>query len=141
MESHRAVLEVETQGEGDIIDITPLMMKALASSGFTEGLLCAFVPHSTAAIFTIEYEPGLQLDIREALERCFPKGLDYEHHKRWQDGNGHSHVRSSFLGPSITVPFHQGHLDLGTWQQVVLMELDVSARRRELIIQIIGGKP
>jgi secondary thiamine-phosphate synthase enzyme len=140
MESCRTVVNVDTRGEGDIVDVTPLLEEALTSSKFSEGLLCAFVPHSTAALFTIEFEPGLERDMKDALERCFPKGLDYEHHRRWGDGNGHSHIRSSFLGPSITVPFHRGKMDRGTWQQIVLMELDVRARRRELIIQIIGGK-
>ncbi len=138
MGTYREVLPIATGGEGDILDLTDMIRRAVSSSKLEEGLACAFIPHSTAAIFTIEYEPGLEVDIKDALERAFPKGIEYEHHKRWGDGNGHSHIRASFLGPSLTVPFRKGRLDLGTWQQVVLMELDARARKRELIIQIIG---
>jgi len=140
MESSRKVVNVRTKGEGDIVNITPLVEKTLSSFSIDDGLVCAFVPHSTAALFTIEFEPGLERDMKDALERCFPRSLDYEHHKRWGDGNGHSHIRSSFLGQSLTVPVHQGRMSLGTWQQIVLMELDTHARERELIIQVIGGK-
>ena len=138
MGTHREVMPITTKGEGDIIDITDKIRQAVSSSRLDEGLACAFVPHSTAAVFTVEYEPGLKADIGYALERTFPKSLEYEHHKRWGDGNGHSHVRASFLGSGITIPFHDGRLDLGTWQQVVLMELDIRARKRDLIIQIMG---
>ncbi len=135
---YREVLPITTESEGDIIDITGRIRQAVSSSRLSNGLVCAFVPHSTAAIFTIEFEPGLEVDLKDALERSFPKGMEYEHHKRWGDGNGHSHIRASFLGPSLTVPFHDGKLDLGTWQQVVLMEMDNRPRRRDLIIQITG---
>ena len=138
MGTHREVMPITTKGEGDIINITDKIRQAVSSSKLNEGLACAFVPHSTAAVFTIEYEPGLEADMGDALERTFPKGLEYEHHKRWGDGNGHSHIRASFLGPGLTIPFHAGRLDLGTWQQVVLMELDIRARKRDIIIQITG---
>ena len=140
METYRKVLELRTEKEGSFVDLTHDVRDAVAYSGMGSGLACVFVPHSTAAIFTIENEPGLQKDMREALQRNFPKGIDYEHHKTWNDGNGHSHVRASFLGPSVTVPFFEGVLQLGTWQQVVLMELDNGARNRTVIIQIIGEK-
>jgi secondary thiamine-phosphate synthase enzyme len=96
------------------------------------------VPGSTGALTTIEYEPGLLHDLPTALERVAPRETSYEHDKRWHDGNGHSHVRASILGPSLTVPFEDGKLILGTWQQIIFIELDVRARTRDLVVQIIG---
>jgi len=139
MATFRKVLHMQTQHEGDIIDLTGELRKALAECSFKSGLACVFVPHSTAAIFAMEFEPGLRKDMREVLQRLIPKGTDYEHHKTWNDMNGHSHVRSSFLGASITVPFHEGTPDLGTWQQVVLMELDNGGRERKVVIQLVGA--
>ena len=139
MATFRKVLHLKTQHEGDVVDLTAELKKALGESCIKSGLACVFVPHSTAAIFTMEFEPGLRKDMREALHRLMPKGIEYEHHKTWNDENGHSHVRSSFLGPSMTVPFHEGVPDLGTWQQVVLMELDNGGRERKVIIQVIGS--
>jgi secondary thiamine-phosphate synthase enzyme len=139
MVMHRKVLTVATKQEGDIVDLSGEVKEALHASGMKEGLACVFVPHSTAAIFTIEFEPGLQKDMKEALQRVFPKDIDYEHHRTWNDGNGHSHIRASFLGASMTIPFSDGALDLGTWQQVVLMELDNGGRTRKVIIQLIGA--
>jgi len=138
METYRKVLNLQTEREGSIVDLTSEVRQAVASSNLENGLACVFVPHSTAAIFTIEYEPGVQRDMREALQRLFPKGIEYEHHKAWNDGNGHSHVRASFLGSSLTLPICEGEVQLGTWQQVVLMELDNGGRNRTVIIQIIG---
>lgn len=138
MGSHREQIQIRTEAEGSIVDLTVTLTDALRNSGLREGLLCAFVPHSTCALFTIEYEGGLQKDMREALQRLMPKEMEYEHHLRWGDGNGHSHIRASFLGPSLVIPFHQGKLDLGIWQQPVLMELDPRGRDRQLIVQIIG---
>jgi len=102
------------------------------------GIVTIFNPGSTGALTTIEYEPGLLKDLPNTLERLAPKDLLYEHEKRWHDGNGHLHVRASIIGPSITVPFTNGRLTLGTWQQLVFMELDVRRRKRSLILQIIG---
>lgn len=93
---------------------------------------------STAALTTIEYEPGLAMDFPEMLERVAPAGIEYEHHKRWHDDNGRSHVKASLVGPSLSVPFIQGGLTLGTWQQIVLVELDTRPRKREVVVQIIG---
>ena len=103
-----------------------------------DGIACVFVSGSTAAVTTVEFEPGLVKDLQEAMERLYPKGIEYEHHLRWGDGNGHSHVRASMLGPSLVVPFKGGELMLGTWQQIVLMELDVRARSRDIVVQVIG---
>jgi len=138
MSNHRKVLDISTKGEGDMVDITPGIREAISESSISTGIVSAFVPGSTAAIVTIEFEPGLESDMKEALERLFPKGMEYEHHLRWGDGNGHSHVRASFLSSSITIPFEKGIADLGTWQQAVLLELDVRPRSRRVIIQIIG---
>jgi len=139
MATHRSILTVKTEQEGDMIDLTGEVRSTLHASGMKEGLACVFVPHSTAAIFAIEFEPGLHEDMKDALQRVFPKGIDYEHHRTWNDGNGHSHIRASFLGSSMTVPFSAGALDLGTWQQVVLMELDNGGRNRKVIIQLTGS--
>jgi len=139
MATHRNILTVRTEQEGDMIDLTSEIKSTVHASGMKEGLACVFVPHSTAAIFAIEFEAGLHKDMKDALQRSFPKGIEYEHHRTWNDGNGHSHIRASFLGSSITVPFSGGALDLGTWQQVVLMELDNSGRTRKVIIQLSGN--
>jgi secondary thiamine-phosphate synthase enzyme len=139
MATFRKVLHLRTQQEGDMIDLTGELKKALGESSLKSGLACVFVPHSTAAIIAMEFEPGLKKDVRDALHRLLPKGIDYEHHKTWNDENGHSHVRSSFLGPSMTVPFHEGSPDLGTWQQVVLLELDNGGRERKVVIQVMGS--
>ncbi len=138
MGSFRKVLAVRTSAEGDIVDLTEELSSAVRACGFMDGLACMFVSHSTAALFTIEDEEGLRKDMRGALQRIFPKEIEYEHHLRWGDGNGHSHIRSAFLGTSLTVPFHDGAPELGTWQQVVLMELDNRGRDRKVVIQIIG---
>lgn len=131
-------LSISTQGEGDILDITGDVAEAVAGSKLRSGVVTVFVPGSTGALTTIEYEPGLLKDLPNILERLAPKKLGYEHERRWHDGNGHSHVRASIIGPSITVPFVDGRLTLGTWQQLVFIELDVHSRRRELVLQIMG---
>jgi len=132
----RAVLR--TRSEGDIIDITSEVEVAVRSTGLRNGTVTIFVQGSTGAITTTEYEPGLLRDLPDALERIAPRGAAYRHEERWHDGNGHSHVRASILGPGITIPFVEGRLTLGTWQQVVFVELDVRGRSRELIIQVVG---
>jgi len=131
-------LSVHTRGEGDILDVTGDVAEAIVESRLNNGIVTVFVPGSTGALTTIEYEPGLLKDLPNILERIAPKSLVYEHEKRWHDGNGHSHVRASIIGPSIVIPFVNGRLILGTWQQIVFMELDVHSRSRNLILQIIG---
>ena len=131
-------LSIQTKGEGDILDITDKVGNAVAQSQLMNGIVTLFVSGSTGALTTIEYESGLLKDFPNMLERIAPKKLLYEHEKRWHDGNGHSHVRASLIGPSITVPFIDGRLTLGTWQQIIFIELDVRSRRRNLILQIIG---
>jgi len=131
-------LHFSTRGEVEIVDITEKVNSALRESAIKEGIVTIFVPGATGAITTIEYEPGLLSDLPRALERLFPKGIEYEHELRWHDGNGHSHIRASFLGPSLTVPFNDQTMMLGTWQQVVFVELDNKRRSRRIILQILG---
>jgi secondary thiamine-phosphate synthase enzyme len=131
-------LSIDTRGEGDILDVTEDVAKAVVESSLKNGVVTIFVPGSTGALTTIEYEPGLLKDLPNVLERVAPKRLDYEHERRWHDGNGHSHVRASIIGPCLTVPFVDGRLTLGTWQQIVFLELDVRGRSRQLVLQIIG---
>ena len=131
-------LSVHTRGEGDILDITSDVAEEVVKTRLKSGIVTVFVPGSTGALTTIEYEPGLLEDLPNALERIAPKNMPYEHEKRWHDSNGHSHVRASLIGPSITVPFVNGRLTLGTWQQIAFMELDVRSRSRNLVLQIVG---
>lgn len=131
-------ISVKTKGEVDIIDLTDKIDGAVENSGLNKGIVTIFVPGSTGALTTIEYEPGLLQDFPAALERIAGKDISYEHEKRWHDGNGHSHVRASILGPSLTVPFNDSKLILGTWQQIVFIELDVRSRARNIVLQIIG---
>ncbi len=131
-------ISVKTKGEVDIIDLTDKIEGAVENSGLSKGIVTIFVPGSTGALTTIEYEPGLLQDFPAALERIAGRDISYEHETRWHDGNGHSHVRASLLGPSLTVPFNDSKLILGTWQQIVFVELDVRSRARNLVVQIIG---
>ena len=139
MATHRQTFSVETKGEVEAIDITDRVAKAVRASGLKDGIACVFAAGSTCAIAANEYEPGLmEGDIPTALERLFPKGIRYAHEEKWHDGNGHSHVRSAFLGQSFTFPFGGGRSLLGTWQQIVLFELDARPRTREVIVQLVG---
>jgi secondary thiamine-phosphate synthase enzyme len=131
-------IRLDTAAGVQMIDITGEVRKLLAASALQEGLATVFVPGSTATVTTIEYEPGLVADMTAALERIAPIASRYEHDKRWHDGNGHSHIRASFLKPSVTIPFSNNTLLLGTWQQLVFIELDVRPRNRTVIIQFIG---
>ena len=130
--------EIRTRAENDILDITSEVVKIITKSEIQNGIACVFVAGSTGAITTIEYEPGLLADLPEALERMMPADIVYQHHLRWQDGNGHSHVRAAMIGPSVTVPFNSGALVLGTWQQLVFLELDARPRTRKIHVQIVG---
>jgi secondary thiamine-phosphate synthase enzyme len=131
-------VRLQTRGEGDLLDVTDKVQDAVLKSGVKAGVVVVFVVGSTGALTTIEYEPGLLQDLPNALERIAPREIDYEHERRWHDGNGHSHVRASLIGPSLTVPFRNSKLTLGTWQQIVFVELDVRPRSRELVLQIMG---
>jgi len=131
-------INLRTGGEVDIIDITGMVQSVVERSGVKNGIVLIFAIGSTAAITTIEYEPGLKKDLPAALDRLFPRGINYEHEKTWHDGNGHSHIRASFLKPDLCVPVVNGNLVLGTWQQIVFVELDVRKRNRRIAVQILG---
>jgi len=131
-------LELATDAENDIVDMTEKVQQAVEESGLKSGIATVFVPGSTAAVTTMEYEPGLTKDFPAMLERVAPKSTAYEHQKAWHDDNGRSHVKASLVGPSLTVPFEDGRLVLGTWQQIVFVELDVRPRKREVVVQVLG---
>ncbi len=131
-------ISFQTRREMDMVDISSQLAKSIRDSGLKDGIATVFVPGSTGALTTIEYEPGLLEDFPNMLDRIAPRDIDYEHEMRWHDGNGHSHVRASLIGPSITVPFENGRPTLGTWQQVVFVELDARSRSRQLVVQIMG---
>ena len=133
-----AHLHVSTSGQGDAHDLTAKAAAALKESGLTSGVMTVFVTGSTAAITTIEFEPGAVSDFNRLFEQLAPRGSEYRHHLRWGDDNGSSHVRAALLGPSLTIPFVDGALALGTWQQIMLVEFDTSPRRREVVVQMIG---
>jgi secondary thiamine-phosphate synthase enzyme len=130
-------IDCATRGQGDIIDITSRVADAVTRNKIDNGILCVFVPGSTAALTTMEYEPGLKQDIPLFLERIIPYGARYHHHDTWHDDNGSSHVRASLIGPSLCVPIVDGSLCLGTWQQIVLIECDTKPRTREIVVQIV----
>ena len=131
-------VEVRSRAENDVIDITKEVQGAVRESGLKDGIVTVFVPGSTAVVTTMEYEPGLVEDFPGMLERVSPRGIFYEHHKTWHDDNGRSHVKASLVGPSLSVPFVDGLLTLGTWQQVVFLELDTRPRTRKIVVQIVG---
>ena len=131
-------IKISSKSENDIIDITEQVADAISKSGISNGTITVFVSGSTGAITTIEYEPGLVKDFPEMLSRIAPDDINYYHEQRWHDGNGRSHVKASLVGPSLTIPFKDGQLLLGEWQQIVFLELDTRARARTLVLQIIG---
>jgi len=129
---------LETKAGTDIVDITDKVRQILTESELTEGSALIFVPGSTAGISTIEYEPGLLQDYPEFLERIAPANMRYAHNNTWHDGNGYSHVRATFQGASLTVPFSGKRLLLGTWQQIILLDFDNKTRSRKVIVQLTG---
>ena len=135
---HTEQIEVRTQGHGHTLDLTQEVAQWLGLIKAHDGQLTVFVPGSTAAITTIEFEPGALQDLEEALERFAPSDVEYHHDRRWGDGNGFSHLRAAVLGPSVTVPVTGGRVLLGTWQQVVLVECDVRDRTRSIVMSFVG---
>lgn len=131
-------ISLQTKGRCDIIDITPQVEQQLADTNLNSGTVTIFVSGSTAGITTIEFEPGLITDLEEMWQRIVPENVPYHHDRRWGDGNGYSHVRASLLGASLVVPFNDGRLSLGTWQQITLIDFDNRPRSRQLILQIMG---
>jgi len=135
---HTEQIEVRTQGHGHILDLTQESALLLSRVKARDGQLTVFVPGSTAAMTTIEYEPGALQDLEEALERLAPSDVEYHHDRRWGDGNGFSHLRAAVLGPSVTIPVTNGRMLLGTWQQLVLVECDVRDRTRSIVMSFVG---
>lgn len=133
-------LEFNTRGNTDIIDITTAVENLLNEEDLSEGSALVFAAGATAGITTIEYEPGLKLDYPAFFEKIIPSGINYKHNDTWHDGNGHSHLRASLQGASFTVPFANGRLLLGTWQQIVLIDFDTHPRERKVIVQFTGVK-
>src|SRR5262249_14995938 len=131
-------LPLSTSGQGDAHDITAKAAGALKESGMKAGVMTVFVTGSTAAVTTIEFEPGAVSDFNRLFEQLAPRRGQSRHPRRWGDDNGSSHVRAALLGPSLTVPFVDGALTLGTWQQIMVVEFDTGARRREIVVQMIG---
>ena len=131
-------LPLTTQGNADIQDITASLARVVTASGLKDGTLTIFCPSSTSALTTLEYESGALADLRRLFDEILPANREYAHNARWGDGNGHSHVRSALLGPSLTIPFTAGRLTLGTWQQIIHLDFDVRPRQRELVLQLIG---
>lgn len=129
---------IATRGGSEVLDITGHVTSFLSRHRLREGNVTVFVTGSTASVTTTEFEPGLRKDIPEALNRIAPEGIRYHHDETWHDGNGHSHVRAAVLGPSLTIPFSNGAMLLGTWQQIVLIDSDNRPRQRSIVVQLIG---
>lgn len=131
-------IPVQTQGHADIQDITTAVVQTIQNSHLTSGIVIIFCPSATSAVTTLEYESGCVQDLQRLFDEIATPNRAYAHNARWGDGNGHSHVRAALLGPSLTIPFVEQRLTLGTWQQIVYVDFDNRARRRELIVQIMG---
>jgi secondary thiamine-phosphate synthase enzyme len=125
-------------GNAEVHEITDQVARHVSQSGLKNGTVTIFYPSSTSGVTTIEYEPGAVSDLKRLFDEIVPPNRDYAHNARWDDGNGHSHIRASLLGPSLTVPFANGRLTLGTWQQIIYVDFDNKPRKRELILQVIG---
>ena len=135
---HSFQIRIRTTSKTDIIDITPHVMKEIEGVIPENGSLTLFIPGSTAALTTIEYESGVVNDLKKAIDRMAPESISYEHNERWGDGNGYSHVRAALLGPSLHIPIVDGTLTLGTWQQIVLLDFDNRSRERRIVLQVSG---
>lgn len=131
-------LVLRTTAGTDIIDLTGQVQDQLSASGIVSGILVLFVPGSTGALTTIEYESGVLEDLKRVIEKLAPKDNHYDHDRRWGDGNGYSHVRAALMKPSLSIPIEKGRLSLGTWQQIVLLDFDNRPRDRRVLIQILG---
>ncbi len=133
-----STISLTANGNADIHDITDQVAAELRKSGLSSGIVAIFCPSATTALTTIEFESGCLSDLRRLFDEIVPPNREYAHNARWGDGNGHSHVRAALLGPSLTVPFAEGRLLLGTWQQIIHVDFDVRPRRRELVVQVVG---
>lgn len=131
-------IELSTKGNADILDITGDIDQVVRQSGITSGIITIFCPSSTSALTTIEYESGCIKDLKQLFDEIIDPNRNYAHNARWGDGNGHSHVRAALLGPSLTVPFVDNRITLGTWQQIIYVDFDNRPRQRRLVVQVIG---
>jgi secondary thiamine-phosphate synthase enzyme len=131
-------ISLNTRGNTDICNITKELERLVIESGLKSGTLTIFCPSSTSGLTTVEFEPGAVADLKRLFAELVPSERDYAHNAAWDDGNGHSHMRASLLGPSLTIPFVEKTLTLGTWQQVVYVDFDTRSRHRELVVQIVG---
>ena len=131
-------ISINTKGNTDVHDITDQIANVISNSGLKDGTATIFCPSSTSALTTIEYESGAVRDLQRLFNEIIPVNREYAHNERWHDGNGHSHVRAALLGPSITIPFVERQLTLGTWQQVIYIDFDNRPRQRKLVVQLIG---
>ena len=131
-------IRLSTRGHCDIVDITSEVAREVGNSGINSGTATVFITGSTAGVTTIEYEPGLLADLKDMWHRVVPEDIAYQHDRAWGDGNGHSHVRAALLNASLTVPFVNKRLALGTWQQIVVLDFDNRSRSREIVVQVIG---
>ncbi|MBE2221054.1 MAG: YjbQ family protein [Anaerolineae bacterium] len=132
------VIQFPTKGNADILDITNEIVQAVRESKLRNGVVTIFSPSATSAVTTIEYESGCLRDFRRLFDEIADPDQEYDHNERWGDGNGHSHVRAALLGPSLSVPFVDARLTLGTWQQIIFVDFDNRPRRRDLVLQIMG---
>ncbi len=137
---YRKIIQVSTNGEGEIVDLSGRVRDAVTASGITEGMIHVFVTGSTVAVTTIEYETGVLQDLKRALSVLAPDTIPYAHDSAWGDGNGRSHVKASVVGPDLSIPVTSGAAMLGTWQQVVLLELDVRAQRNRTVVLTVWGE-
>lgn len=135
---HTASIALHTRGNGQVLDITAQVARAVQDSSLQAGIVTVFCPSATSGLTTIEFEDGAVHDLQRLFDEIIPPGREYQHNQRWGDGNGHSHVRAALLGPSLTVPFVDRRLTLGTWQQIVYIDFDTRSRQRSLIAQIMG---
>ena len=131
-------IELKTKGNTDIVDITDQIKKVFNEAELNKGLCTIFVPGATGALTTLEFEPGVVRDIKDALEKVAPMEGFYSHNTKWGDENGVAHVRAALMKPDLSIPFSAGELTLGTWQQIVFIDFDVRARDREIMVQFIG---
>jgi secondary thiamine-phosphate synthase enzyme len=137
MATHSAHLRFSTAGNGDVVDVTAGVAEVVAGAGLTSGIAAVFVPGATAAITTMEHEPGNVADLRALLDRLVPPGTGYEHNRLNHDSNAHAHIRAAILGPSEAIPVEAGRLLLGTWQQIVLVDFDDRPRERTVLVNVV----
>jgi secondary thiamine-phosphate synthase enzyme len=131
-------IQFRTQGDADVIELTEQIAAAVADSSLQNGIVTLFTPSATSALTTLEYETGCVTDLKRLFDQLAEANRPYAHNARWGDGNGHAHVRAALLGPSLTVPFVDGSLTLGTWQQIIFVDFDNRARQRQLVVQLMG---